>query len=171
MQLLVIRHGIAEDKEAFAKTGKDDSLRPLTKRGEREMRLVAKGLKCTTKIGVLASSELVRAQQTAAIIAREYGLEEVTVLEALAPDARPNAVLKWLRELDRESADTEPVAVIGHEPHLSGLVTWLLTRQSESRIVLKKGGACCVGFAARPAAGRGELRWLMTPTQLRLLGD
>ena len=33
MQLLLIRHGIAEDQAEFAKTKQDDSLRPLTKEG------------------------------------------------------------------------------------------------------------------------------------------
>jgi phosphohistidine phosphatase len=33
MNLLVIRHAIAEDKEAFAKTGRNDDLRPLTEAG------------------------------------------------------------------------------------------------------------------------------------------
>ncbi|MDB4881500.1 MAG: putative phosphohistidine phosphatase, SixA [Gemmatimonadetes bacterium] len=172
MQLLVIRHGIAEDQEAFARTGKDDSLRPLTKSGKREMRFVATGLKrVAPKMAVLASSRLVRAQQTAAIIAAEYSIDDVTELDALAPDARPTALLKWLRALDEELYASGPVAVVGHEPHLSGLVTWLLTGQTESRLVLKKGGACRVDFAARPAAGKGELRWLMTPAQLRLIGD
>lgn len=40
MQLLVIRHGIAEEADAFAATGKDDSRRPLTKAGKRKMKEV-----------------------------------------------------------------------------------------------------------------------------------
>lgn len=172
MQLLVIRHGIAEDRDAFARTGQDDSLRPLTKAGKREMVLVAKGLNVAApEIAALASSKLVRAQQTAAIIAEEYGIDDIAELDALAPDARPNALLKWLRELDDSGDVRGPVAVAGHEPHLGTLVTWLLAGQTESRVVLKKGGACRLDFASRPAAGGAELRWLMTPVLLRRLGD
>lgn len=169
MQLIVIRHAVAEDKEAFARTGKDDRLRPLTKSGKREMELVAQGLKVAApEIDVLATSPLVRAKQTTAIVAKAYGIEDLVELEALAPEASPNALLKWLREHDEARG---PVAVVGHEPHLSTLVTWLLTAQSEPCIVLKKGGACRIDFASRPAGGGGELRWLMTPALLRKLGE
>ena len=32
MELVVVRHAIAEDREAFARTGKDDAARPLTRK-------------------------------------------------------------------------------------------------------------------------------------------
>jgi phosphohistidine phosphatase SixA len=41
VDLLVIRHAIAEDREVFAGTGKDDSLRPLTDRGRGMRRPLA----------------------------------------------------------------------------------------------------------------------------------
>ena len=37
MQLLLIRHAIAEEQEDFAKTGKDDRLRPLTDEGRKKL--------------------------------------------------------------------------------------------------------------------------------------
>jgi len=43
MQLLVIRHALAQSREEFA--GEDDALRPLTKDGLRQMRRGAKGLR------------------------------------------------------------------------------------------------------------------------------
>ncbi|HEY2025527.1 MAG TPA: phosphohistidine phosphatase SixA [Gemmatimonadaceae bacterium] len=168
MQLLVIRHGAAEDKDAFARTGQDDGLRPLTKSGKREMRLVARGLKVVApRIAVLASSRLVRAQQTAAIVAEEYGIGDIEEIDALAPDAPRNELLEWLREIDKRADTGDAIAIVGHEPHLSSVVTWLMTGQTESRIVLKKGGACRLDFAGRPTAGRGKLRWLMGPDELR----
>lgn len=33
MQLVLIRHGVAQDREAFAAAGQDDALRPLTRQG------------------------------------------------------------------------------------------------------------------------------------------
>jgi phosphohistidine phosphatase len=167
----VIRHGVAEDKEAFARTGKDDSLRPLTASGKREMRLVVKGLKVAApRIAVLASSRLVRARQTAAIVAEEYRIDDVVELDALAPDSSPNALLEWLRDVDRQVDARDAVAIVGHEPHLSSVVTWLMSGQNESRVALKKGGVCRLDFDARPTAGHGELQWLMTPEHLRRLG-
>ena len=37
MQLILIRHGIAEDRAEFAATGNPDSERPLTKQGQWKM--------------------------------------------------------------------------------------------------------------------------------------
>ena len=45
MELLVIRHGAAMDKDEFARTGKSDELRPLTSAGMEEMKEIAKGLR------------------------------------------------------------------------------------------------------------------------------
>jgi phosphohistidine phosphatase len=59
------------------------------------------------------------------------------------------------------------VAVVGHEPHLGTLVTWLLTGVAEPRVPLRKGGACLVDFTRRPGRGGGTLRWSLTPSMLR----
>jgi phosphohistidine phosphatase len=45
MHLLVIRHGLAGDREEFAKTGRPDDERPLTPKGRRRMRRNARGLR------------------------------------------------------------------------------------------------------------------------------
>jgi phosphohistidine phosphatase len=59
------------------------------------------------------------------------------------------------------------VAIVGHEPHLSGLVTWLMTGQIDSRLELKKGAACLLRFERAPGEGEATLRWALTPSQLR----
>lgn len=172
MQLLVIRHGLAGDKEAFARTGADDDLRPLTRRGKREMTEAARGLAAVVReLVAIASSPLVRARQTAAIVARVYGIDDVIETPVLTPDARFPAFAAWLRALGVTDDDAPPVAVVGHEPHLGHLVTWLLTGQRRSCLGLKKGGACLIHFGAAPGSGKGELSWLMTAAQLRRLGD
>src|SRR4051812_3600232 len=74
MRLLLIRHGIAEDREAFAKKGEDDFLRPLTPAGKRKMKEGAKGLrKLFPKLDLIATSPLKRAVQTATIVYDAYG--------------------------------------------------------------------------------------------------
>jgi hypothetical protein len=50
------------------------------------------------------------------------------------------------------------------------LVTWCMTGQVESRVALRKGGACLLEFSARPAAGGATLQWALTPSQLRRIG-
>jgi phosphohistidine phosphatase len=167
MQLLIIRHGIAEPREEFAATGEDDSRRPLTERGQQRMEEVARGLlRVVSRIDVLASSPLLRATQTAAIVSAAYGGLPVSIVPALQPDSPPEAFLAWLRR----QRSAQVVAVVGHEPHLGVLATWLMTGLSESRIALRKGGACLLEFASRPDNGAAVLQWALTPQHLRRIG-
>jgi phosphohistidine phosphatase len=167
MQLLVIRHGIAEDAEKFAATGQGDSLRPLTKEGKRKMKDVAAGLReIVDKVDAIGASPLLRAQQTAEIVAKAYGGLPVQTVKALTPDSDPSAILEWVRQ--QPSADV--IAMVGHEPHLGILVTWLLTERHDSRVAMSKGGAGLLEFSTRMAGGTGILQWLLTATQLRRVG-
>lgn len=170
MNLLVIRHAIAEDKERFAASGRSDDQRPLTEEGRTKMRRGAEGVRLASpRVTVLASSPLVRARETAEIVGPALKVPRVEIVDALRPDRPFDELLAWLRQRvsPNETDDETTVAIVGHEPHLSGLVTWLLTGQKESRLQLKKGGACLLGFDRSPAAGEATLRWLLTPSQLR----
>lgn len=164
MQLLVIRHAIAEDRDAFASSGRDDSERPLTSAGRDKMRRTAAGLRSLVPtIDLLASSPYVRAMQTADLVAEAYGIDDVKKVDALVPDAPLQRFLVWLHR----KAAVEVGAIVGHEPHLGELVTWLMTGLPESRVEMKKGGACLLAFAGQPGAGLGVMKWLLTPGQLR----
>ncbi len=73
MKLLVIRHGVAMEREEYRQQcaresaqEPDDGLRPLTSAGIRKMDKNARGLaKLVNHIDVLVTSPLVRAVQTA----------------------------------------------------------------------------------------------------------
>lgn len=173
MNLLVIRHAIAEDKQKFAATGRKDDLRPLTDEGRSKMRKVALGLRTVVgKIERLASSPLVRARETADIVAPELGVARVEIVDALRPDRPYEELLEWLRGVALPNDDDDRVVgIVGHEPRLSGFVTWLMTGGDESRIELKKGAACLLRFDRPPEEGQAILRWSLTPSQLRELGD
>ena len=165
MELLIIRHAIAEDG---AETTRSDDERRLTTEGRKKMRLGARGLtRVVPDLAVLASSPLVRARQTADIVARAYGGLDVTTAAELAPDGSPNAVAAWL---NRRRADGV-VALVGHEPALSNLVSWLLSGAARPLIEMKKGAACLLAFPGGKAGpGTAVLRWALTPAQLRDLG-
>jgi phosphohistidine phosphatase len=169
VELLVIRHGVAEERDEFAATGKDDSLRPLTKDGRWKMERGARALRhAIPSLNVIATSPFTRAAQTAKIVAAAYDDIGVERLDALTPDGRPQAFLTWLRERDAD----DRVAAVGHEPHLGSLVYWLLTGQAaEGRIAMKKGGACLLELDDRPRAGKATLIWSLTPSILRRLDD
>ncbi len=164
MKLLVVRHGAAMEREDFAHTGESDDLRPLTDEGKAEMKLIAARLRAAEieKLDLLATSPLVRARQTAEIIAESYGLADSEVVDSLVPGASFEDFVLWCADF----GDKKVIAVVGHEPHLGALVTWLLGGGNESHIRLKKGGACLVEFDSQPQRGAGILNWLLTPRQL-----
>jgi phosphohistidine phosphatase len=166
MQLIVIRHGDAGDSEAFAKTGLRDTERPLSRKGRRQMRAVAKGLRAIVRrVDVIAASSLVRAAQTARIVARRYKKAEEETISALKPAAQPEACEKWLLQ----HQEAERLMIVGHEPHLGKLVTWLVAGTEGSMVEFRKGGAALVEFDGLPGKGTGRLVWLMGPKELAAL--
>ncbi|MEW5916668.1 MAG: phosphohistidine phosphatase SixA [Gemmatimonadota bacterium] len=169
MHLLVIRHAIAEDRDEFAESGRDDSERPLTRVGRRRMRRNARGLRrVAPPIDTIASSPYVRAFDTAQIVVETLGLEsEIEVIDALTPEQPSDALLPWLLSQPQDST----AAVVGHEPHVGRLVTWLMTGSTESHVVFKKGGVCLLDLGVRPSAGGALMHWLLTPAQLRAIAD
>ena len=167
MKLLVIRHGPASDREEWERTGKDDSLRPLTPKGKKEVRKTAAGLvRLVPSLDLIAMSPWTRAAQTAEIVNQEYGvdLEEV---EELTSDHQPEELRPWLDQ----QANRDAVAVVGHEPHLGLLVGYLLSGRGASFVDIKKGGACLLEMDSPSKPGSGCLEWLMTDRELRRLGE
>ncbi len=164
MQLLIIRHAIAEDRDHWSFSGRPDGERPLTNDGKKRMRRGAAGLRTLVpKVHTLASSPLVRARETADIVAGEYGGLKVETVPELAPERGADDLLPWLRGHGPDDC----VAVVGHEPGLGFLVGWLLTGRHESFVELKKGAACLLEFDDPPAAGNATLLWALAPGHLR----
>jgi phosphohistidine phosphatase len=167
MRLLVIRHAIAEDRDVFAETGQDDSKRPLTHEGRKKMKRGGRGLRrLVPGIDTLASSPLVRALQTAEIVADVYGLGPPTLVPALASGQDPETALAWLRKMP----DNATVAIVGHEPHLGQLVTLLLCGGERVVLEIKKGAACLLDVPSGARAASATLLFSLTPGQLRQLG-
>lgn len=167
MKLLIVRHGEAGDRDQFAATGQPDELRPLTNEGAREMKEVARALhRIVSSIDTLATSPLVRARQTAEAMAKEYDVSMVET-DALKAEAPFEEFEAWARR----GAKGGVTAVVGHEPHLSGLIAWLVGHSGDARLEFKKGGACLLEFDASPKRGSGTLRWLLSPSVIRRLRD
>jgi phosphohistidine phosphatase len=172
MQLLVIRHARAESVKEFAKVNDNDDLRPLTEEGRERMERGAAGLhRLVEDIDVLASSPLVRARQTADIVASEFGAPQVTEIDVLRPGTAPEAFAAWLEG----AGALETIAIVGHDTHLSELVGWFVTGTAEPIVEIKKGGVVMLELLARsgkhPAARSATLLWSLTPRQLRMLGS
>lgn len=122
--------------------------------------------KLVSRIDVLATSPLVRAKQTAEIVAGEYTGVTPEVLDDLAPSGERRSVLTWL-QLQK---DGSTLAVVGHEPDLGRLVSWLLATPDSHFVHLKKGGACLLEWPSHLTAGAAQLAWLLQSAQLRKLG-
>ena len=115
------------------------------------------------RLDVLATtSPLVRAQQTAELVARRYRGLESRLLPELSPHEPFDRLMAWLAARD----PGETLALVGHEDRLSIFVSWLLTGRPESRLVLKKSGACLLRIEGRCEPGGALLEWLLTPSQL-----
>lgn len=167
LRVLVVRHGVAEEREVSAKTGRPDATRRLTKPGRKKMRKAARGLaRLVPRLDVLGTSPLTRAIETGEILAKRFEGARAVRLPALAPGKSVGQVMDWLRD----QAARKPgavVALIGHEPHLGQLVSWMLTGLRESFVPLKKGGACLLDFQEEVKPARAKLLWVMRPGQLR----
>ena len=175
LDLLIVRHGPAGDRDEWAKTGKDDDDRPLTPRGTREMRRAAKGLRqLVGSVDAIGTSPLVRARETAQILGRAFDVEPD---EARAiGDGDRHGILRWVRGAaavvaKKRRGERVTVAVVGHEPDLSAAICWLLTGRAveepaEPWMEMKKGGACLLSFTGRPKPRQAKLRWLLTRSQL-----
>ena len=167
MQLLVIRHAIAMEREDFAKSGRPDSDRPLTDTGRRRMRKNARGLqRIAPRPDLIATSPWLRAADTARVVADTLGVERMETIDEMTPDHHPRDLAAWLNE----HADAPTVAVVGHEPHLGELVTWLLGGKGSS-VEFKKGGVSLLRIDGDVEEGSAVLQWHLTPAQLRGLAD
>lgn len=171
MQIVLFRHGIAEDRNEFANTGLPDSERPLTRKGVQRTRAAARGL-ATVLPGLTAvgTSPYLRARQTAELLAgacESGGASATTIVDDLQPGSRASGVCRWLEQ----GSPSDVVALVGHEPDLSELMAWFTTGREAGFARFKKAGACLIDFSSMPARGAGELQWLVTPGVLRRLGD
>lgn len=165
MKIVIVRHADAGDREAFARLGKPDSLRPLSALGKRQMRSSGRGLltlipNCTR----IYSSPYTRARQTADILAPLWGIE-IEECDELEPDKPVSQV----SDLLAAGESSETICIVGHEPHLGSLATWLLSGEDREGIAFRKGGACLIRFWEKPGAATGTLKWLMGPKELAQL--
>ncbi len=159
MHLWLVRHAVAAERDEFQ--GPDNE-RPLTDKGRRRFRTFCDWLADqTTMPDRIISSPLVRAAETAAILAKAAGLKKsaVAFTDILAPGLDTTALVQYLRE-----ASHGCTALVGHEPDMSQCLTELL---GGGQFAFGKGFIAAVEFASSPAIGAGRLRWFTGPK----LGD
>ena len=126
MNLLIIRHAKAFDRTEWAERDRADAERPLTEEGWDKFAEAVEGLRTLiAEIDLIYTSPLIRAQETAFILHQAYPQAVLTQSSTLSPGAESQQLIK---ELGRLPADAT-VALVGHEPDLSRLLTYLITTQ------------------------------------------
>ena len=158
-QLILVRHGIAED----AGPGQADADRALTQRGRERVVAVAGTL--ATLLGPvdrLVSSDLLRARQTADLLAEALTPVERTVFPGLAPEGAPRGVYAWLQG---EPA-VETTILVGHEPQMNALLALALTGQTAGLARFRKAGVAVVEFPGALQPGAGRLEAFLPPALL-----
>lgn len=157
MELYLIRHAEAVPLGAEGIT--QDADRPLTSNGIEQAHLVADAFQRQgVRVGVVLSSPLVRARQTAEEMVRSWPAPapDVQSCDHLAPGGKRRKLARALDELGAES-----VALVGHEPDLSRLAAWLIGSR-KARIKLAKAGVANLRCDSEPGKGTCTLVWLTT---------
>ena len=161
--IFILRHGIAVIRGDASYPL--DSDRPLTTKGVKRMRRIAKGMR-RMKVGfdLLLTSPYRRALGTAFVVGREYGAGEIIqTSQALKPEILPEEVIRSLQE---KYSPHRRLLLVGHEPQLSSLISTLTSGSASARPLLKKGGLCKLEVDKLQTGKCATLLWLLTPRQL-----
>jgi phosphohistidine phosphatase len=157
MRLYFMRHADALD-------GIDDTARPLSPRGWKQAKEVARFLKTAgIRFDAAYSSPLVRARETAEAVLTICGAVEPDDLKleaALRNEASARQFAGWLRNLP----EARHVLLVGHAPSLAEHVRALLSMGDPEALELSKGGLACLETEDGRTA---VLKLLLTP---KLLG-
>ena len=115
---------------------------------------------------VVASSPLKRSKETALIVNREMKRKrEVEEWPELLPEGSRGALYRRLGKLKPGTT----VLCVGHEPYLTSSIGEIAGKEGGLglRISLKKGGLAKLSVTGFTPRMTGELRWLLTPKQIR----
>lgn len=167
MQLILVRHAIALDREAFLnKTGLDDSLRPLSVKGRKKMQKIALELQSWIKsVDLIVTSPYLRARQTAELLSEIFINTKLIESAELVPHGHPDLFVKWLRS---HGKNHKKIMMVGHEPQLSSFASYLMAGKSASTLVLKKSGVACLHVPDWDELDMctAQLLWLVQPRQI-----
>jgi phosphohistidine phosphatase len=162
MNIYLLRHGIAIEREDW---DGDDSKRPLTREGEKQLEKISKALKkMDLEFDLILSSPYERAKKTAEIVTDKLGLEKsLKFSDDLTPEGDPENLVAEINKLKSENA-----MLVGHEPYLSKLVS-LLISENDIEIDFKKAGLCKLKIEKLKFGRCAKFCWLLTPKQMELM--
>jgi phosphohistidine phosphatase len=152
MRVTLIRHAEAGDDAPR------DEDRALTARGREDARRLGQALaRRGVEFSLLATSPLVRAVQTAEIIASEIRYRDrMAVTDLLVPEGTVSRVLAFLRSTGPPLEGSPSIALVAHEPILSAVAAALIGKARHP--ALRKTEALRIRLGDAPG-GKGILRW------------
>ena len=158
MELYFLRHGLAGQRGEW--TG-DDFQRPLTEEGQARMVREAETIAALNlTFDGIVTSPLVRAYQTAEIVARRLkAMDRLIADDRLEPGCGP----QQLAALLSDHAGAAALMLVGHEPDFSEMIQHL----TGGRVECKKGSLACVSLTD-PLSLKGELTLLLPPKVLAM---
>ena len=158
MELLVIRHAIAED---VSPTGKDED-RPLSPKGYERFKQTCKSLDhLNLKFDLLLDSPLLRSQQTADIFCKYFPVQARETSSNLKPLADTDDLLLEISAYSKDS-----VVIVGHQPFLTKFISHCVTEDKKNFTVLQRGGMAFLEFPLSAKAGSAVLKTLLAPKYL-----
>lgn len=166
MNLYFLRHAIAVERGTPGY--ESDSERPLTAKGASRMRKIAEGMKSLElEYDLILTSPYVRARSTAEIVADVFKCKKRLRITRNLVNGDDAALIG---ELTDSYGKNREILLVGHEPHMSHLISVLLTGSENSDIIMKKGGLCKLSIPELRYERCATLEWLLTPRVLVGLG-
>jgi phosphohistidine phosphatase len=165
MNLFLLRHGKAEPRGSIWAS---DSKRLLTPEGEKKMSEAVRGLLALeVSFDLILASPYARAWRTAEILAESYGDKKLFATNHLVPEANPKDIVD---EINGNFSSFGEIALVGHEPFLSALLSTLLTGGETLSVDFKKGALCKLSVEKLVPGKCAALEWLLTAGQMARLG-
>ncbi len=164
MDLFILRHGVAVPRGSSAYPNDGD--RPLTPRGTRGMRKIAKGMRAMQlSFDRVFSSPLVRTKQTAEIA---LGILQPDISIEYTPRLQPDGDREvFIGECLTRCGEEDRILIVGHEPYLSGLISFMVCGDDSLEMNFKKGGLCKLSISSLRIGKCAAMEWLLTPDQLK----
>jgi phosphohistidine phosphatase len=132
------------------------------------MRKVAKGIKrLKLDLDWILTSPYRRAYDTADVVAKTVNArKKLKVIDELISEAPAEPLV---RRLAREFRSKDSLMLVGHEPHLSRLISVLIGASSPLALDFKKGGLCKLSVDSLRYGRCATLEWWLPPKILRRL--
>ncbi len=158
MRLYLVRHGMAMTKD-------ENPNRPLSEQGKRDVGRMASFLgRAGIRVTRVIHSEILRAQQTALAFSPVIGPGRIVEeMKDLTPASRLDSLA------EAASGWTEDTMVVGHDPFMSRITSYLTCGDANAGVVaFDPGTVACLERdpIITEKGGHWMLMWHMSPTLL-----